>query len=144
MLFIGDDQIHMFKANVLEAPVTETQTSDFVSEVHDGKIVFKNTKEIQDMKLFSFSLAYDPTILTFGESLSSLSGSTVSKIENEAGFTNYIISFDAPVSLEKNTEILKTDVQKLQEKTAIINVLQTNFQDSNSETFMLSSSKNIF
>jgi hypothetical protein len=53
----------MLKASVLEATVNQESKIDFSAKITDTSLAFTNTKEMQDVTEFSFSLAYNFEIL---------------------------------------------------------------------------------
>lgn len=138
MFVFSSPKIEGLKASVLETPNIEASEVDFTAFTRENQLIFQTHSLIQDMKEFSFSLAYDPDVLSLGTYTTSLPASNISELRNESGFVTYIMTFDTPIELQKNSEILSLSYTKLQEKTAYINPVQINFKDSTDEIFLLS------
>lgn len=132
------------KASVLESTVNKEKLVDFQAIVSENSISFSNAQIMKNVQEISFSLAYNSEILEFLENSSPLPTSQISVIGNESWFSTYIISLSEAVDINKNSEILKIDTKKLQEKSAFINLINVNFTDSAWEVYLLSTKGILF
>jgi hypothetical protein len=135
-LFSGNTG-EMIKANVLEATVNQASKIDFSAEISNDAIVFRNSQEMQDVKEFSFSLAYNFEILELWGYSSSLGENNISLIENNDGFSSYIMTFVNPINIPENTQIIDLNYIKMLEQTVHLNIINVNFTDNSEEKYLL-------
>jgi len=135
----------MLKANILEWVPEHTDTwIDFIGDVWDEGISFRNSKIMESVKSISFSLAYNPDLLALGDVSSILEWVQISPIENEAWYSSYIMSFDSLQTIAPQTNIIDLSYTRTGEETIHLNIINVNFQDNTDNTYYLSSSGIIF
>jgi hypothetical protein len=137
MFLLSGNTWEMLKASVLEATVNQESKIDFSAKITDTSLAFTNTKEMQDVTEFSFSLAYNFEILKLWEYSSILIDANVSVIENNDGFSSYILTFESPISIPANTKIIDLNYRKTPEQTVHLNIINVNFTDTTQEKYLL-------
>ena len=128
MFFLGWQTGEALKANVLEATNSEIG-QDFIAKDEDTSISFSNSSPLSNMKDFSFSLAYNPELLTLKEAISPINGAKVHSIKNEEGFINYIITLETPMSIPAGSNILSLPYVKTSQETVHLNIINVTFSD---------------
>jgi len=88
----------------------------------------------------SFSLAYNPEFVSFLDVQSQLSGVQIVPIENEDGFSTYILSFESPSDIYPLSDLLDLKYEKLENTTVHLNIINVNFTDTSGTTYSLSTS----
>lgn len=141
---LNSPQVQLLKANILENEIPVESSVDFASFIRENQLVFQTSGNMQDVKEFTFSLAYDPEWVILGVSNSILPVENISELKNEDGFITYMLTFAEPLDIAENTEILSINFEKLQEKICIINPVQVNFKDSKDEVYLLSTQQLTF
>lgn len=131
------------KANILET-TNSVQKVDLQIQHNQNTLDFTNTQEMKDVTEISISLAYNPELVDLLATTSSILGSEITTIENEPGFSNYIITLSVPSDIAINTAILSILENKNSGETAHLNPININFTDSLGDTFILSSEAIIF
>ncbi len=135
----------MIVANVLDAKTRQAKNNiDFKAISWNESISFQNTQEMKNVVEFSFSLAYNPEILSLKKSISNIPGAYITEILEQWGFASYIITFDSPINIKENSEILSLAFKKLSTDTIQLNIINVNFKDSSDEVFLLTSSGIMF
>ena len=128
------------KANILESTAHTNIQQDFVAATWEENISFQNTRLLQDVKAMSFSLAYNPEFVSFLDVQSQLSGVQIVPIENEDGFSTYILSFESPSDIYPLSDLLDLKYEKLENTTVHLNIINVNFTDTSGTTYSLSTS----
>jgi hypothetical protein len=117
---------------------------DFSAEASENSIVFKNSQEMQNVTQIAFSLAYNFEILKLIKHSSSLNIQDIALIENNDGFSSYIITMKEPVNISSDSEIIKLDYEKTSDETVHLNIVNVNFMDSEENSYLLSTQSIIF
>lgn len=144
MFLLSGNTAQSLKANVLEATSTQINKVDFSATSTPHFIVFSNSQEIKNVTELSFSLAYNFELLELWEISTDIEWSNISVIENNDGFSSYIMTFTNPITISENNDIIKLDYQKTSEETVHLNIINVNFKDSEEQTYLLSTAWIIF
>ena len=132
------------KANVLEASGQAAAWVDFMAHHTPKAIRFTNSQQMLAVKELSFSLAYNHELLSLGEYNSSLAGAQVSVIENNDGFSSYLMSFASPINIPAESTIIDLSYTKSSDETVHFNIINVNFKDTQDESYLLSTQSIIF
>jgi CRISPR/Cas system CSM-associated protein Csm4 (group 5 of RAMP superfamily) len=84
-------------------------------------------------------MTYNPELLNLELPSSSSPDITYTVIENTPWIITVIINFETALQVESETEIYKVLYTKLSENTAQVNLINTNFTDTNWEKYLLTS-----
>lgn len=134
----------MLKANILEAASKkQIESLDFIGTYSTWSINFQNNNIMQNVRKISFSLAYNPDEITIWEGKISEDFS-LNTFENTKGLITFIINMSQDTVLAANTEVIRIDVEKIDNSAGLINVLNANFTDDSGNIFHLSTEGIIF
>jgi hypothetical protein len=67
-----------------------------------------------------------------------LNNANIDLIENNDGFSTYIMTFNTPVDISANSNIVTVDYKKNSEETVHLNIVNVNFKDIDNEEYLLS------
>jgi len=144
MFILSGNTGQTLKANVLEATSTQVSSVDVLAAANESTISLSNTQEMQNVMQLSFSLAYNPEILSLWASQTLLWDSEISVIENNDGFSNYILTSWSPLNITAGSELVNISYAKPQDETVHLNIINVNFTDNQDESYLLSSKWIIF
>lgn len=144
MFLLGGTSGESLKANIKELQTQDIITQD-ISITQENNILSIQNKQVMDQVLqLSISLAYNPDLLVFWDTISSLPGASISKIETTPGFSSFILVFDSPVNFSKDTQIINLSYTRIGSETIHLNPININFIDSGGNNYSLSASSLIF
>lgn len=126
------------KANILEATTNSTSSVDLIGSYNENILSFMNSREMQNVTEFSFSLAYNPEALEVLEAQSNIDGVNITELKNEDGFVTYIMNFAEKINIPAEINILEVQTNTIQETTNHINIIGANFTDDAWEKYILS------
>lgn len=132
------------KANILESWGVQNVTADTTLEVSKNTLNFVNMQSMNEVVEISFSISYNPEVTVLNTLNLLLDSWDITEISNYPGISTYLVSFNIPKNIDINTQVAALWFEKLQEKTAHINLINVNFSDANWEQFLLSSSGTMF
>jgi len=135
--------------DLLKASITEIQNENSISEdinfIHsNNSVIVKNTKQIDNIEQLSFSVAYNHDLLVLQDSQSNIDWVSISSISETPWFSNYILTFTQPISLEADSQIIELGYQRNSNEPIYLNPININFMDSDGMNYSLSASSLIF
>jgi len=141
-VLVWNPSTQSLKASVIDAVIDATQResiSDLSATVSGNTLEIMWNTDMNSVSELSLSLAYDGESLEI-ESFSTETNATITEIENEAWYRTILLSFESPLDISAGWKLMSTSLSKLSEETSYINMIQTNFTDSEGQIFLLSSS----
>lgn len=143
LLLVGNQSASFLKASVIDS-ATSTQKADLEIIKSENGIAFLANQNMSSVSEFSFSLAYDSENIEILKFLSKMNWAAITEIENESGFKNIIIRFENPTNIPSGMILWETETNKLNTSTTYINLISTNFSDSDWGQYLLSTAWIIF
>jgi len=140
MFLLGGPTGESLKANIIESTTHTNVKSDFVASAGIESISFQNTQLLQSVESISFSLAYNPELIDFTDMQSPFADMQITPIENEDGFSTYILSLETPVDIYPLSSLLDIQYKKIEDATIHLNIINVNFSDSSGDTYSLTTS----
>lgn len=143
--FSSTDFWKSIKWSVLQNWSITNQTKwDLYLEKLDNKVEnilnIKANQTIKNAKSLSFSLVYDETNLKMINKINLIENTQIIDLKNEKWVNTVIINFKKPTSIEKWQTLLNVVFEKKEDKTNIINLISSNFTDSNNNMYSLTTS----
>ncbi len=132
------------KANISELQNQNVIREDITIIQEENTISIQNNQVMDGVQQLSISFAYNQDLLVFWDSLSSIPGASISKIETTPWFSSFILIFDTPETFLENTEILNISYTRAGSETIHLNPINTNFIDWGENNYSLSVSSLIF
>ena len=123
------------KANILENQKKEN-LGDIYLEKENNKIVLKTNWDIKNISSLSLSLVYNPENIEIWEITPRLN-SEIDIIANEDWIKTFIINYKDNYNIKAWEKIFSFDYTKKSQKTENINIINSNFTNSNWQTFEL-------
>jgi len=132
------------KANITELQ-TATQVQDDIAIIAKAESInIVNSQKMDNVTEMSISFAYDQEMLSLWDTVSSINGANISKIETTPGFSSFIVVFDTPVNLNESSEIFNISYTRKSDETIYFNPININFTDSESNNYSLTASSLLF
>ncbi len=124
------------KANILETK-KEKNKADLYLEKNGNTIVLKNSKNLNNVKSLSFSLVFDEEKNKLIEI--SCNWNNLIKIWEQPWIKTIIINY-VNKTINKNTAICNINIQKTNNLSKELNLINSNFTDNTWETYFLTTS----
>jgi len=137
-VLVWNPSTQSLKASVIDATQRES-ISDLSATVSGNTLEIMWNTDMNSVSELSLSLAYNGESLEI-KSFSTETSATITEIENEAWYRTILLSFESPLNISAGWKLMSTSLSKLSEETSYINMIQTNFTDSEGQIFLLSSS----
>jgi len=142
--FVLDGQVWDYvKTSVLEAWENSNLANIYMQNSEESIKVFSNKNMIWVNEL-SFSIVYNPENVTIWKIYSTTLPSKITNIANEEGLSTLLVQLDNQSDISSGQEVLQIQVEKSEQKTENLNIINANFSDDSWEKYLLSTSGIIF
>lgn len=125
------------KTSVLNSQVNEIKSDLYISSENWDLYIFTN-KNINNLESLSLSLNYNSENVSILETNSSVWD--IVNLTNTPWISSIILTNNEVVNLKKWDKIIRLLLDKKEDKTENLNIINANFKDINNETFLLSTS----
>lgn len=125
------------KTSVLNSKTIENK-SDLSIEKNENEFFIISNNDINQISNLSLSLAYNPENISITDMNSSFWD--IINLSNTPWFSSIILTTEKVIDIKRWDKLIKLNVEKKEETTENINVLNANFKDINEEQFLLSTS----
>lgn len=126
------------KASVLNIDNISGPKSDIFFEKENDIVLLKNSKSMKNVKSISFSMIFNPENLSITNLLSK--NNQITNIGDENWIKSIIINLDESRNINENENILEFNIEKKDNKTEHLNIVNANFTDDSWEVYMFSTS----
>jgi len=126
------------KTSILDAKNISHKADLYIEKNNSNSIILKNSKILNNIKSLSYSLIFNPEKLKIKDI--KCNSNNLIKIENQAWIKAIIINYNKNINIWANTDICNINIQKENNSSQEINLINSNFTDKTGETFLLSTS----
>lgn len=127
------------KASVINSKNIENNNqADIYIEKSDSKIKVKNSNQMDNVNNISFSIIYNPENIEIYWYKSNYG--KVTKLWTNNWWTNNFIIKTSGQIIEKWSDILEIELNKKQETSEQLNIINANFKDNNDKRYQLTTS----
>ncbi len=138
-LFYEDSITDNIKANILESEKKQNIWDIFLEENQNWSIILKSNKEIINIKNINLSIVYNPENIDINN-VSTKIDWEISNISNTKWINTIIIQSSKYYNVKPGQDIVEINLDKKNETSENINIINANFTDMNDDTFELQSS----
>lgn len=132
------------KASVLNSNTISSQSADIYLENTQNKwntvLQIKSSKDIAKVKSMWFSFTFDKDNVSIKWKTLNLDDAEILDIINNEWFNTISINFKNPTNIKAGDTVLKIVVEKQENKTQHMNIINANIIDNDENMFMLSTS----
>lgn len=126
------------KANILQNEINKNIWDIYLTK-YNNDIFLKTSNNIDNIESLSLSLIYNPENLKIIEIIPRLNAETL-KISNTPGISTIILNYKEVSNIKAWERIFTIKVEKKDNIKESLNIINSNFTDSNNNTFELTSS----
>ncbi len=119
--------------------IDNSQAWDLYLQKNNDSINLISSKDMNQVKSLSLSIAYNPSNLKI-DTINSMIWWNIINESNEEWLTTLIINFGSPLDIKKWVNIINISASKTEEKLENINIISANFTDFSNQVYLLSSS----
>ena len=140
----SDLSFDYLKWSVLQSWNTVEKKSDIymekVKNAAQDIVALKTSHDMINVRSISFSVAYNYENVDISSKFSSISWAEILNLSNTSWFNTILINFKTPTTIKSWDTILNLVVAKKQNQKESINLVNSNFIDSEEKVYMLSNS----
>ena len=122
------------KTNIMESKEIDNKAELYL-ENNNWILTLNTSKNLNNIKNITLSFIYNPENVEIVELISSLN-SSISNFSNVDGITTVIIDFPIPVTFNINEQVLKVNINKIENISEQLNIINANFMDIDNETYL--------
>lgn len=125
------------KTSVLNSQIQENK-SDLSIESFENELYIVSNKNIENIETMSLSITYNPENLD----ISNISSNywDITNLSNTPWINSIILISKKTINIKSWDKLIKIDINKSEEKSENLNILNANFKDNTWEHFLLSTS----